>query len=140
MSQHEATVEVLTAEVRVLMVGSRQITLSVVRQLDKADPGEIKPFGRIRTGARPPFAAQRGSYIEVIGTRDGILVRGDTWPQVNRCDRRRGFGERLNVNGQDAEARICSPDCRTPSHFWTSYPDVFEAWSELPLIVLAGLR
>ena len=32
-----ATVETLTAEVRVLMVGSRQITPSVVKQLDRVN-------------------------------------------------------------------------------------------------------
>jgi len=44
-----AEVEVLTAEVRVLMVGSRQITLSVARQLDMVNLTELIPFGRIRT-------------------------------------------------------------------------------------------
>ena len=47
-----ATVEVLTAEVRVLMIGSRQVTLSVARQLDCIDPYEIQPFGRIKLGTR----------------------------------------------------------------------------------------
>ena len=46
-----AHVEVLTAEVRVLMVGSRQVTLSVYRQLDHVRPGHIEPFGRVRDGA-----------------------------------------------------------------------------------------
>ena len=43
-----ATVGVLTAQVRVLMVGSRQVTLSVYRQLDHVEPGKITPFGRVR--------------------------------------------------------------------------------------------
>lgn len=47
MSAHEATVEVLTAEVRVLMVGSRQVTLSVYGQLDEVSPAQIRPFGRV---------------------------------------------------------------------------------------------
>ena len=42
-----ATVETLTAEVRVLMVGSRQITLSVAKQLDVIPLSRLKPFGRI---------------------------------------------------------------------------------------------
>lgn len=42
-----ATVEVLTAEVRVLQVGRRQITQSVYRQLDRVDPDDIEPFGRV---------------------------------------------------------------------------------------------
>jgi hypothetical protein len=46
-----AEVEVLTAEVRVLMVGSRQVTLSVARQLDKVSLANIQAFGRVRLGA-----------------------------------------------------------------------------------------
>lgn len=45
-----ATVEVLTAEVRVLMVGSRQVTLSVAKQLDRVLLNDITPFGRVRLG------------------------------------------------------------------------------------------
>jgi hypothetical protein len=48
-----ATVEVLTAEVRTLMVGSRQVTLSVYRQLDGVGGvgwewmKDFEPFGRV---------------------------------------------------------------------------------------------
>ena len=61
MSTNTATVETLTAEVRVLMVGSRQITLSVARQLDSYnifdtydhfDLDQFVPFGRIRAGIK----------------------------------------------------------------------------------------
>lgn len=45
-----ATVELLTAEVRVLMVGSRQVTLSVAKQLDQVDLTGMEPFGRVRVG------------------------------------------------------------------------------------------
>ena len=38
-----ATVETLTASVNVLQVGSRQITLSVARQLDEVSRDEIEP-------------------------------------------------------------------------------------------------
>ena len=47
MPTSTATVESLTAEVRVLMVGSRQVTLSVARQLDEVPTWEITPFGRM---------------------------------------------------------------------------------------------
>jgi hypothetical protein len=47
---NSATVETLTAEVRVLMVGSRQVTLSVFRQLDWIDYDECEPFGRVNEG------------------------------------------------------------------------------------------
>ena len=67
-----ATVEVLTAEVRVLQVGRRQITLSVYRQLDAVDLDDIELFGRINDG---------GSIFQgdcfVVGRRNGTgeLVR-----------------------------------------------------------------
>lgn len=47
MSAETATVETLTAEVRTLVVGSRQVTLSVARQLDTVPVWEIEPFGRV---------------------------------------------------------------------------------------------
>lgn len=47
--QHTATVETLTAEVRVLQVGNRQITTSVANQLDHLDDTAlIEPMGRVR--------------------------------------------------------------------------------------------
>jgi len=66
-----ATVETLTAEVRVLMVGSRQITLSVFGQLDEIDAGKIEPFGRVRPKDGTP------GWIYVIGKNpgNGELVR-----------------------------------------------------------------
>lgn len=47
MAIETATVETLTAEVRTLMVGSRQVTLSVFKQLDTVDPIGILPMGRV---------------------------------------------------------------------------------------------
>lgn len=65
----QATVETLTAEVRTLVVGNRQVTLSVYNQLDWVEPDEITPFGRVRR--RDP-----GHALEVVGaTTDGALVR-----------------------------------------------------------------
>lgn len=43
-----AEVRALTAQVQVLKVGSRQVTLSVFRQLDRFPVSEIIPFGRVR--------------------------------------------------------------------------------------------
>jgi hypothetical protein len=62
-----ATVETLTAEVRVLMVGNRQITTSVAKQLDTVPLDKLKPFGRVRMS---------DGQIWVIGSRveDGTLV------------------------------------------------------------------
>lgn len=47
MTTTQAMVESLTAEVRVLMVGNRQITQSVVKQLDRTPIGSLEPMGRI---------------------------------------------------------------------------------------------
>jgi hypothetical protein len=55
-----ATVETLTAEVRVLMVGSRQVTLSVYNQLDEVPYADIEPYGRVR-----PRDAERGRVCVV---------------------------------------------------------------------------
>jgi len=61
-----ATVETLTAEVRVLMVGSRQVTMSVAKQLDHCEYHEMEPMGRVHL-------TKRG--LEVLGRRrsDGAL-------------------------------------------------------------------
>jgi hypothetical protein len=77
-----ATVELLTAEVRVLQVGSRQVTRSVFRQLDCVPAGEIEPFGRVSDSGNP-------DVIEVAGSHRGVLARssvsrawrdcGQTW-------------------------------------------------------------
>jgi hypothetical protein len=65
-----ATVETLTAEVHVLMVGKRQVTLSVYRQLDHVSPDEIVPFGRVRADRK-----LHESSVEVVGTTvEGQLV------------------------------------------------------------------
>jgi len=65
-----ATVEVLTAEVRVLMVGSRQITMGVFTQLDEVYEDDIEAFGRVR-----PRNSQ--DFIWVVGKHkdDGTLAR-----------------------------------------------------------------
>jgi hypothetical protein len=43
-----ATVQALTAEVRVLMVGSRQVTMSVAKQLDVIPLHQLEMFGRVK--------------------------------------------------------------------------------------------
>jgi hypothetical protein len=66
-----ATVEALTAEVRVLMVGSRQVTLSVYGQLDEVPDTSITPMGRVA-----PKDAQPG-WVYVVGKDNatGALAR-----------------------------------------------------------------
>ncbi len=81
-----ATIEVLTAEVRVLMVGSRQITLSVYRQLDRIDHEEVEPFGRVSDVQDEKWAREQemGRAVFVVGRHagTGALVRSEReWPQ-----------------------------------------------------------
>ena len=84
-----ATVETLTAEVRVLMVGNRQITLSVCRQLDVVPLEDMKPFGRINDGKRD------GTYVVGKHRDTGALV-------TSKCERLNGpveiFEEDLPFN------------------------------------------
>jgi hypothetical protein len=71
--QHTATVEALTAEVRVLMVGSRQVTMSVYNQLDWATIAELDgdPFGRVH-----PRDMDSGTlYLVGRHNHTGALVR-----------------------------------------------------------------
>lgn len=72
-----AAVDVLTAEVRAVMVGNRQVTLSVYRQLDWVEPDHIEPWGRVR-------ATKGEDAIELIG-RDpnGNLVASSVDPVRN---------------------------------------------------------
>lgn len=162
----EARVEVLRAEVRVLMVGSRQVTLSVARQLDVVEPTKIKPWGRVRIDKDPT-----GQVIEVVGPADGALARSATSRERNRCPRDHAGREqhcaqykrlRLDVDAErtarEAQARQAGvrPPVPVPGsspaeralkqhaeHDWWGYEDgkaLYEAWEKLPLIVLAGLK
>jgi hypothetical protein len=165
-----ARVEVLTAEVRVLMVGSRQVTLSVYAQLDQVDHGEVEPFGRVA-----PRDADT-DYVYVVGasTRDadrGSLVRSRyqiaaQWRrQAAACRRMIPFArERDALKRELADPANLSTQWRLQDrirqldnamlgflHWTTAELDetVRESavaaeqaalWEALPLIVLAGLR
>lgn len=72
MANSSATVVALTAEVRALMIGSRQVTLSVYRQLDTVDHTECEPFGRVRDAKDCDY---RGVYVVGRHTQTGSLVR-----------------------------------------------------------------
>ena len=72
------SVGVLSAEVRVLQVGNGQITRSMYRQLDEADPEQFEPFGRVRDGKGNPSEG----VLSLVG-RDpatGALVRHSANP------------------------------------------------------------
>jgi hypothetical protein len=72
------------------------VTLSVVRQLDWADPADVEPFGRVKTGEKPPgrvHATGGGGFnlvksaesIEIVGSAAGVLVRSVFWCTVLTC-------------------------------------------------------
>lgn len=133
---HEAHVQVLTAEVRTLVIGSRQVTKTVYDQLDMVPPGAIEPFGRVNWG-------ETNQKIWIVGrhTTTGALVRSFVF--------RRSAD--LDGDGYLYEGRVgASWTSRTRYRFWRSDVDVYgqrqhltelvKQWSALPLIVLAGLR
>ncbi len=127
--QHDARVQVLTAEVRTLMVGFRQVTLSVYRQLDWVEPARILPFGRVNTEKRDTDT--NVEVLDVVGSASGILARSGTHKSSVYCD-----GDRRKCG------RFTEPAHRS-GHSYDSFGDgqaLWDEWSKLPLIVLAGLR
>jgi hypothetical protein len=72
-----ATISSLTAEVRVLTIGNKQVTLSVAKQLDVLRPeygdstSDISPFGRIPDGDED-YRGRRLHRASVTPTRPGL--------------------------------------------------------------------
>lgn len=106
-----ATVETLTAEVRVLMVGSRQVTMSVYGQLDEVDYDEIEPFGRVA-----PKDAQAGN-VYVIGKRAEGADLVSSWLPCTESRIRRWAAERSSAaayersaEAEDGRAERCEDD------------------------------
>jgi hypothetical protein len=69
-----ATVQTLTAEVRTLVVGARQVTLSVAKQLDVVPLAELRVFGRVKIPAMSDIAA-------IGAANDGTLALA-RWERV----------------------------------------------------------
>lgn len=140
-TSHEPSVESLTAEVRVLQVGSKPVTLSAARQLDHVDARDITPFGRVRIDPKPA-----ANLIEVIGSVDGVLARSSATFRHVECPGYTPTTSR-SYTGRPPQVvchrhRDASP-MQAQRHKWTEYStsrEVYEAWLALPLIVLAGLR
>lgn len=127
-----ATVETLTAEVRVLMVGSRQVTLSVYRQLDKCRLAEFIPMGRVNATprCRPP---KDPDYAKRSVCQQHGLVE---------CHRR------IELVGKDLAGNLVRAEAAPPPYA-ISIPGSFDTDDahrdfsrllSLPLIVLAGLK
>ena len=136
-----ATVETLTAEVRVLMVGSRQVTLSVYSQLDTVPFDKIDPFGRVS----PRDALEYELWV-VGRDESGTLVR--SWlPQSFAWLKNDDHSLAREWSNNSLVLRR-SPDYgvyvkRRLPHLRGREYEAFETvlqWCELPLIVLAGLR
>jgi len=138
MTVTTATIETLTAEVRVLMVGSRQVTLSVAKQLDRTSffedgPGAITPFGRVKTGAKatlerlkPEKARLSGSYYD----DDFETYKAEPYLEViGRSNRERDCG-----------ALVIFEVARSKDADQAEDKAALAEWAKLPLIVLAGLR
>ncbi|MCV7316314.1 hypothetical protein H7J77_12285 [Mycolicibacillus parakoreensis] len=161
MTTTTATVETLTAEVRVLQVGNRQITLSVAKQLDAFDlcqdeALDFTPFGRIRTGRKGEtfvpctFSAPGAEWFPVSG-KENVCKR---FLERHTCLHRQkyvgtnivcGRYERLELRPYDFEwiGRNYAGDLIVVCAHSTDAElddDEFSGWKELPLIVLAGLR
>jgi hypothetical protein len=90
-----ATVETLTAEVRALVVGSRQITLSVAKQLDVVPLAQLRLFGRVNLSKDENF---------VIGAdADGTLALAKY--DIRRIGHHRSFLDEEDLEG--AKIVVC---------------------------------
>jgi hypothetical protein len=74
-----ATVETLAAEVRTLMVGSRQVTMSVAKQLDVVDLGLLDIFGRIN------LSGEAGIWVIGAHKETSALVKARARYSVKRA-------------------------------------------------------
>lgn len=75
-----ATVETLTAQVHTLVIGTRQITLSVAKQLDVINLPDLAVMGRVKIAGKHDY--------HVIGTdiRTGVLAVAEYEPYAHRDD------------------------------------------------------
>jgi hypothetical protein len=94
-----ASVNVLTAEVRTLMVGNRQVTMSVFRQLDHVVPAEIEPFGRVQVAG-----SSREITVVGRGVSSGALVRSS----VKQAEPPHSWNRPVDV-GLDAQWCVLGP-------------------------------
>lgn len=107
-----ATVETLTAEVRVLMVGNRQITLSVAKQLDRVPLKDVTPMGRVSISDRPIVIGKHTESGALVTAAipapeaTAILFEEDTPESIFFCARTKPYrdGSRLvRIDGVTVE-------------------------------------
>lgn len=155
MTTTTAHVETLTAEVRVLQVGNRQITLSVAKQLDAFEfqfddeALNFTPFGRIKIGSKGE------TYLPCSKTDKGAEFHA----LQNNCARHPNCHHaKWWINGEQACGTHNRLGTREYDYQWIGRheptgnlivvnafheefnDEEFALWKELPLIVLAGLR
>lgn len=177
MGTSTATIETLTAEVRVLMVGSRQVTLSVYRQLDHCLPDQVQPFGRVSDKHDESNSEHGCPRVFIVGCdiTTGALVRSKYFvgfrPERNKklvqrrdTENRRSYGddprqsvkpfaeERRNEDRRQKHSRRALPaggvwmwaestdEYEERLSAWQEAGSRYKEWTDLPLIVLAGLR
>jgi hypothetical protein len=130
MTEDRPTVEALTAEVRALMVGTRQVTLSGYRQLDDVHPDCCEPFGRVRdsrdrAGTKNLAIPEPTIYVIGRSVETGALVRASRFKP------------------RDPRGSFAADPSRASTDEVTEYERElarYREWSDLPLIVLGGLR
>jgi hypothetical protein len=164
-----ATIETLTAEVRVLMVGSRQVTLSVARQLDWVELERIAPFGRVKLGDGNAVIGrdEAGSLVLARYVRHlpgPYITRDDLvapilvpWICGTSRDLRLRWREGVLIVDSSETERCACPMNKCTCSGWSANgnPDavfdriteehqrkreLHQAATKLPLIVLAGLK
>lgn len=154
-----ATVETLTAQVRVLMVGSKQVTASVAKQLDfEADPALVTVFGRVRIPGQRQQAIGATAAGELVLTGpcqsggacgEDLLRDSEDEPYTLACPQ--GCGRSWSI--PSTRGHRLDRSFRAPIRFYCSHAQgdcecvqerpcpYRQQWLDaLPLIVLAGLR
>lgn len=117
-----ATVSTLEARVHVLLVGNRQVTVSVFNQLDWVHSDRIKLMGRVNGRDGTEWAIGKDK-------RDGCLVR---------CQQKIIRYEHLDGTRHRPDTLSCMKcEDNGIAEIWEFKPKMF---NNLPLIVLAGLR
>jgi len=123
MATTEAKVEVLTAEVRALVVGSRQITLSVFRQLDWVKWEEIEPMGRVND-----YRDNDPEVWYLVGRsrKDGSLVRA----QIKEVYPPRELGKETHRDYEQSWMSANPREIRYPPTFGVpGYDEAFAAFN-----------
>jgi hypothetical protein len=131
-----ATVQTLTAEVRTLTVGSKQVTLSIFKQLDYVTPWRINAFGRVNAGGKYDGEPVE---LELVGSDDDgclvsshIMSRTQIIDPVNR--------HILYLPGRYANTPKTESIKRRYRELEPEWTAMLSRFYALPLIVLAGLK